>query len=87
MRYTTARCGVEIDWRLKGSALRGDVETRCLGVRTSVEVESDASTEAVAALVRLAKQGCFMEQLVQAAVPLTSTLTVNGDVVALDAPP
>jgi hypothetical protein len=29
-------------------------------------------------IVRLAKQGCFAEQMVQTAVPLTSTYILNG---------
>lgn len=69
---------MEIDWRLSGSVLRGDVAAHCNAVRTTVHVESSAPPHAVANLVAMAKNGCFLEQMITTAVPVTSTLTVNS---------
>ena len=77
IQYHKARCEVEIDWHLTGSVLKGDVTAHCTAVRTNVHVESPAPADEVADLVAMAKSGCFLEQMVTTAVPLTSTLTVN----------
>jgi hypothetical protein len=44
-------------------------------------VDSQEPDEDVLMVIRLAKQGCFAEQMVQTAVPLTSTYVVNGHAV------
>jgi len=69
---------VEIDWQLSGSILKGDVAAHCNAVRTRVHVESSAPAHEVAKLVAMAKNGCFLEQMIATAVPVTSTLTVNA---------
>jgi hypothetical protein len=71
-------CQVDIDWDLRGSVRRGDVQTRCLGVRSSVSLRSEAADDEVAALLKLAKQGCFLEQLIVQATPVVSSLVLNG---------
>ncbi len=63
---------------MSGSVLRGDVQAECIEVRTALTVDSDAGPQAIATVVRLAKQGCFMEQLVQQPVPLRSEVRLNG---------
>ncbi len=73
-----ARVRVETDYFLTGSVLRGTVRSGCTEVRTHFEVESDEPEEEVRAVIRLAKRGCFAENLIQAAVPVRSTYTLNG---------
>jgi hypothetical protein len=70
---------VEFDYFLRGSVLKGTVQSGCRGVRTHFEVESGAPKERVLALIRNAKRGCFAENMVQQAVPLTSTVKLNGE--------
>jgi len=82
--FNRARVHVEFDYFLGGSVLGGTVRSGCNGVRTHFEVESDAPAERVAALVRNAKQGCFAESMIRVAVPLTSTIDLNGEPLALE---
>jgi hypothetical protein len=58
--------------------LRGDVVSRCLGVRSNVSVSSEAGREGVAEVIELAKRGCFAEALIQAPVSVETALTING---------
>ena len=76
--FKRAACRVEMDYFLKGSFLRGTVESGCTEVRTRFEVESDAAPEAIRHVVRMAKKGCFAENMIQAAVPLKSAIRLNG---------
>lgn len=74
----SARVHVEGDYWLTGSVLRGDITSGWDGVRTHFEVESDEPESELIALIKLAKAGCFAERLVDTAVPLTSTVALNG---------
>ena len=76
--FEKAACRVEFDYFLKGSVLKGDVNSGCRRVRTHFKVESSDSEEKILNIIRLAKQGCYAEQMVQTAVPLTSTVELNG---------
>ena len=69
---------VEMDYYLTGSVLQGTVESGCTEVRTHFEVDSDEPDAAILEIIRLAKRGCFAENMVQTAVPLKSTFTLNG---------
>ena len=79
-----ATCRVEFDYYLKGSVLKGTVESGCTGVRTHFEIESDAPRDRVLTLIRNAKRGCFAENMVQQAVPLASTIKLNGEALAAE---
>ena len=74
----SARVHVEMDYWLSGSVLRGTVSSGWRGARTHFELESDEDKSALLEVVRLAKAGCFAERLVEDAVPLESTFTLNG---------
>ena len=81
--FEKAACRVEFDYFLKGSVLKGDVNSGCRRVRTHFKVESSDSEEKILNIIRLAKQGCYAEQMVQTAVPLTSTVELNGENIEL----
>jgi hypothetical protein len=78
-RIEKARVRVIIQWYLKGSVLKGTVESGCTEVQTHLEVESDDDPHNIGHVVRCAKQGCFAEQMVVKPVPLTSTMKINGE--------
>ena len=78
-----ARVHVEMDYYLQGSVLNGTVESGCTEVRTHFEVNSEEPEAQMLEVIRLAKQGCFVENMVQTAVPLHSTYRLNGTEVAV----
>ena len=73
-----AECEVEFDFYLEGSVLRGTVRSGARERRTRLHIDSPVPEEVIERIVRLAKQGCFAEQMVKAAVPLTSSYVLNG---------
>ena len=74
----SARVHVEMDYYLSGSVLAGTVTSGVTEVRSEFEVTADANEEDIAYVIRLAKRGCFAERLVETAVPIKSTLKLNG---------
>ena len=74
----SARVHVEMDYYLAGSVLAGTVNSGVTEVRSEFEVSSDADEEDIAYVIKLAKRGCFAERLVETAVPIRSTLKLNG---------
>ena len=74
----SARVHVEMDYYLSGSVLAGTVTSGVTEVRSDFDVTADADEEDIAYVIRLAKRGCFAERLVETAVPIKSTLTLNG---------
>ena len=82
--FEKATCRVEFDYFLKGSVLKGDVNSGCRRVRTHFRVESSEAEEKILNIIRLAKQGCYAEQMIQTAVPLTSTVELNGKNIDLE---
>ena len=73
-----ARVHVEMDYYLSGSVMAGTVNSGVTEVRSEFDVSSDEPEEDIAYVIRLAKQGCFAERLVETAVPIKSTLILNG---------
>lgn len=82
IKYTKATCRVEMDYYLKGSFLKGTVESGASEVRTHFTVESDEPEDVIQQVIQMAKQGCFAENMIQQAVPLKSTITLNGQPLA-----
>jgi hypothetical protein len=78
-RISKARIKVVIQWFLKGSVIKGTVESGCTEVQTHLEVDSDDDAAKVRHVVTCAKRGCFAEQMVVKPVPLVSTMTINGE--------
>jgi hypothetical protein len=80
MKVTKASCKVRFRKLLGGSVLKGTVFNRWDGVDTHLAIESDEAPEKLAHLIKNAKNGCFAEGLITQAVPLNSTIEVNGKV-------
>ena len=78
MKVTKASCKVRFRKFLGGSVIKGTVYNRWDGVDTHLSLESDEPADKLAHLIRNAKNGCFAEGLITQAVPLNSTVEVNG---------
>ncbi|MBT4094622.1 MAG: hypothetical protein HOE85_11705, partial [Nitrospinaceae bacterium] len=63
MKVERASCRVEFDYVLRGSVLRGTVNTTWEGVQTTLEIDSEEPPEKIAQLIRNAKGGCFAENM------------------------
>ena len=78
LTINSARVHIEMDFYLSGSVLAGTVNSGVTEVRSEFEVSSDADEEDIAYVIKLAKRGCFAERLVETAVPIKSTIKLNG---------
>ncbi len=77
-RVAGASVRVEFDLYLGGSVLAGTVTGGATAVRSHLTIDSPEPLENILHLVRLAKQGCFAEQMIRKSMPLISTYVVNG---------
>ncbi len=82
--FSTAKCRVAFDWFVKGSVLRGDIRSGATAMRTHFTVDSDSPRDDVLKLIRNAKNGCYAEGMVSAAIPITSTVDLNGENISLE---
>ena len=79
LKFRRASCRVEMDYFLRGSVLKGTVESGCSETRVLFRVETDEpDQERVDMLIRNAKRGCFAENMIRQNVPVKSTIEVNG---------
>jgi len=79
LKFKQAKCRVEMDYFLRGSVLKGTVESGCTETRVLLRVETDeADQERVDQLIRNAKRGCFAESMIRSSVPVKSRIEVNG---------
>ena len=78
-----AKVHVEMDYYLTGSVLKGTVESGCSEVRIHFQIDSPEADDEILEIIRLAKRGCYVENMVRAAVPLESSYTLNGTPVAV----
>lgn len=81
---TRAEAHIEIDLYIRGSVLRGDIDAGSTALRSHLILDSPESPQDLAEVIRLAKRGCFAEQLVARAVPVESTFEVNGLISDID---
>tara|TARA_Y100000590_G_C15329648_1_gene867169 strand:+ start:79 stop:342 length:264 start_codon:yes stop_codon:yes gene_type:complete len=81
--FKKAKCRIEYDFFLRGSVLKGTVESGCNSFRSFLSIDSDASPEEVIKLAKNAKGGCFAEWTLKNPVEIESSLKINGNVVNL----
>jgi len=75
---SSAKCRCEFDLMLTGSVLKDTNRAVVKGFRTHLDIESPEPEEVVLKIVRAAKRGCYAEQLIEHAVRIESTFTLNG---------
>lgn len=67
-------------FQMHGSILRGDAEHRLGDLQTRVDIVSDASEDAIAALLDEADRLCFVTDAIVNAHPVRREVTLNGQV-------
>ena len=83
IEFKKARCRIEYDFFLKGSVLKGTVESGCTGFRSFLFIDSDAPKDQIIKLAKNAKGGCFAEWTLRNPVEIEDVLVINGEAVAL----
>ncbi len=79
LQFQQASCRVEMDYFLRGSVLKGTVESGCTETRILLRVDTaEENQERVDLLIRNAKAGCFAESMIKASVPVKSRIEING---------
>ena len=81
--FKKAKCRIEYDFFLRGSVLKGTVESGCNGFRSFLSIDSDASPKELKKLAKNAKGGCFAEWTLKNPVDIENTLEINGKIVNL----
>lgn len=68
---------------MKGSALQGTLRGGSLGLETHIEIESDEPPEKIRHLIQMGEQTCFTLQSLIYPVPVKTSVTLNGEPLAL----
>ena len=62
-----------------GSIKAETVDTGCEGIETELTIESDEDPEAIAKLVRVSEDGCFVIQSLRKPTPVSMNVVLNGN--------
>lgn len=68
---------------MKGSVLQGTLRGGALGLETHIEIESSEPPEKIRHLVKMGEQTCFTLQSLINPVPVKTSVTLNGEPLAL----
>ena len=78
------RGNVSVDFGLTGSVLAGTIKASTPKVTTSFEIESTDDPIKVAAVLRNARNGCWVRSAVTEPVAFEDSITLNGKDFPLD---
>ena len=84
VNITKVRAHVAVHLELSGSVLAQTVQAACPKVVTTYDVESPDDTARVAAVLRNARNGCWVRAAVTSPVPFEDTISLNGRPMELD---
>jgi hypothetical protein len=86
-RLDKIRVHARIEWYSEGSVMAGTIASKCRGVRSHVDVESDDDPALIAALIHNARGGCYAEAALAEPVPIEASAALNGEPLDLEAHP
>lgn len=69
---------------MRGSALQGTLRGGPIGLDTHIEFDSDEPPEKIRHLVKMGEQTCFTLQSLINPVPIRTSVTLNGEPVAIN---
>lgn len=62
-----------------GSIRGGTIKSGARGLKLQIDVVSDEPPERILELIRVAKESCFTHGALSEVVPVTATLSLNGE--------
>ena len=74
----SARAKVRGRYYGSGSIKAETVDTGCEGIETELVIESDEDPDAIAKLVRVSEDGCFVIQSLRSPTPVSMSVQLNG---------
>ncbi len=78
-RLRKVRIRTRVSWYSEGSVMAGTIGSRCTGAESHVEVESNDAPALIAALIHNARGGCYAEAAMSQPVPVSATVSLNGE--------
>ena len=69
---------------MKGSALQGTMRGGAIGLESQIEVASSEPPEKIRHLIKMGEQTCFTLQSLINPVPVKTSVTLNGEPLALE---
>lgn len=84
VEITDAKMHVAGTWKVEGSVYRQTRQSVMERVETRLEVQSDDDPARVAAVLRNASNGCFVEQTIRNPVLIDETINLNGAAFTID---
>ena len=84
VEISSVKAHVAVHFGLQGSVLVGTIEASAPKVETSYEIESPDDRNRVAAMLRNARNGCWVRAAVANPTPFEDNSTLNGEPIYFD---
>ena len=84
VEISSVKAHVAVHFGLQGSVLAGTIEASAPKVETSYEIESPDDKAKVAAMLRNARNGCWVRAAVANPTPFEDRSTLNGQPIYFD---
>ena len=81
---TSVKAHVAVHFGLQGSVLAGTIQASAPKVETSYEIESPDDRDRLAAMLRNARNGCWVRAAVANPTPFEDKSTLNGQPIYFD---
>lgn len=81
---SNVKAHVAVHFGIQGSVLAGTIEASAPKVETNYEIESSDDRERVAAVLRNARNGCWVRAAVANPTPFEDKSTLNGEPIFFD---
>ncbi len=81
---SSVKAHVAVHFGLEGSVLAGTIQASAPKVETSYEIESSDNPERVVAVLRNARNGCWVRAAVANPTPFEDKSTLNGEPIFFD---
>ena len=84
VEISSVKAHVAVHFGIQGSVLAGTIQASAPKVETNYEIESSADRDRVAAVLRNARNGCWVRAAVANPTPFEDKSTLNGETIFFD---